>query len=39
MVQDTVCVVTRGDRTACVNQDVLFLGLGQSSLELSYRTQ
>ncbi|CAI8036885.1 Semaphorin-1A [Geodia barretti] len=27
MVQDTVCVVTRGDRTACVNQDVLFLGL------------
>jgi hypothetical protein len=27
MVQDTVCVVTRGDRMACVNQDVLFLGL------------
>jgi hypothetical protein len=35
MVQDSVCVVTRDDPSTCVNQDILFLGLGQTFLTLS----
>ena len=29
VVQDQVCVVTSSDKSSCVNQDVLFLGLGE----------
>ena len=31
MVQDRVCVVTRENSSRCIDQDILFLGLGQDT--------
>ena len=31
IVQDHVCVVNKSDNSSCINQDVLFLGLGKAT--------